>query len=476
MAFTTVSFLFAFLPVCLAVYFLAPRVLRNAVLAVASLVFYAWGGGWLVLILFVSITIDFALGFLAGWAHRKDDDRWRRRAIGVSVASNLALLCWFKYAGFAATQLDAASSRLGLGEVGIPSIVLPVGISFFTFQSMSYTIDVARGRRSHLSNPIDFALYVSLFPQLVAGPIVRFHEIAAEITSRRETWDRFGAGALRFSHGLAKKVLIADTIAPIADAAFAANPGDLSAPTAWIGIAAYTAQIYFDFSGYSDMAIGLGQMFGFTFPENFNRPYSAHSVTDFWRRWHITLSNWFRDYVYIPLGGNRVGGGRMLANLMIVFLVTGLWHGANWTFVVWGIYHGAWLLFERLTDTRDVASGLVALALRRASTLLIVMVGWVFFRAPDVSHAANYLRAMASFGGERPIAVDEAMLTRPVLTLAMASLVVLLPQRVTFGTWLTDARTAAASVGRVTLLGGALPVALMLVAAGTISPFLYFQF
>ncbi|MEZ5243749.1 MAG: MBOAT family O-acyltransferase [Acidimicrobiales bacterium] len=470
MVFSSVSFLFYFLPAVALLYAIAPPKARNGVLLVASLLFYTWGSGALVGVLLVSVLVDYVLGFVAARGHDLDSVRLRRLAITGSVVANVGILVWFKYAGWLLTE--AADAGVWTGTV--PEIVLPIGVSFFTFQSMSYTIDVARGRCEHLVNPLDFALYVTLFPQLIAGPIVRYHEIHEQIHRREHNLANVGEGAIRFAHGLAKKVLVADTVAVVADVAFAdASP---SAGVAWVGIFAYTVQIYFDFSGYSDMAIGLGKMFGFTFPENFERPYSAVSVTDFWRRWHITLSNWFRDYVYIPLGGGRGAPVAVYRNLLAVFLLTGVWHGANWTFVVWGAYHGSWLLLERrlrLRNTESVRSP----AFRRATTLFIVMMGWVLFRAPDLGAAIDYYGALFSFGGFELGPVEPFMTTRVALTLAAATIgVVLLPRHFVAGPALVDPRSRGALVGRALVMLVALPSALLLVASGSFSPFLYFQF
>jgi len=467
--FSSVTFLFFFLPVVIAVYALSPRRARNLVLAIASTIFYIWGSGTLVAVLYVSVFVDYGLGFLASRGASDNDPRLRRAAITLSVVTNLGLLAWFKYAGW----LIGSAEDAGLWTGTAPDIVLPIGISFFTFQSMSYTIDVARGRCQHLSNPLDFALYVTLFPQLIAGPIVRYHEIEPQIRERDFTADQLGEGAIRFAHGLVKKVVIADAVGVIADAAFGAD--ELTTGAAWVGALAYTMQIYFDFSGYSDMAIGLGRMFGFTIPENFDRPYSAASVTDFWRRWHITLSNWFRDYLYIPLGGSRGAANSTYRNLMIVFLLTGLWHGANWTFVVWGAYHGGWLLFERRFGLRNLASGASSVA-RRATTFMIVVIGWVIFRAESLSQAGDYLSSMFALDGIGLGSLARVTSTRAVLTLLAASAVVFLPATFTTGPFLVGSNDRVAQGARVAILGVGLPVALILAASGAFSPFLYFQF
>jgi alginate O-acetyltransferase complex protein AlgI len=472
MVFSSVTFLFFFLPICLGGYYLLGSRLRNAWLLLSSLVFYTWGGGALVSLLIISTAVDYLMGWVV-WSGLSSGNRTLIR-LGVvgSVVVNLGMLSYFKYASFFVEQINS----LGFGNIAWDSVVLPIGISFFTFQSMSYTIDVSRGRVEHLRNPIDFALYVTLFPQLVAGPIVRFHEISDQLRGRIVNIESFALGAARFSHGLAKKVLIADSVAPIADAAFRADAAGLGPAAAWLGIAAYTIQIYFDFSGYSDMAIGLGSMFGFTFPENFRRPYSAVSITDFWRRWHITLSNWFRDYLYIPLGGSRRSPGRTMANLWIVFLLVGVWHGANWTFLLWGIYHGAWLVAERLTGQRPVGDGASLVPLRRAITLLAVMVGWVMFRSPTAGDAFSYLGAMFSAGGVTAEAITNALDTRALIAMALGAASVLLPGNIVGGLLVTGWRGVRGTTLRIAEVAVALPYVMIIVASGSFSPFLYYQF
>ena len=472
MVFSSVTFLFFFLPICLGGYYLLGKRFRNGWLLLSSLVFYTWGGGALVSLLIISTAVDYVMGWVVSSGLNQGRRSLVRLGVIGSVVVNLGLLSYFKYANFFVEQLNS----LGLGNIAWNSVVLPIGISFFTFQSMSYTIDVSRGRVEHLRNPLDFALYVTLFPQLVAGPIVRFHEVSDQLRNRVVSVENFALGAARFSHGLAKKVLIADAVAPIADAAFRADPAGLGPAAAWLGVAAYTIQIYFDFSGYSDMAIGLGSMFGFTFPENFRRPYSAVSITDFWRRWHITLSNWFRDYLYIPLGGSRRSSGRTLMNLWIVFVLVGIWHGANWTFLLWGIYHGAWLVAERLTGQRPVGDGATWAPLRRAITLLAVMVGWVMFRSPSAGHAFGYLAAMFSAGGITPEAITTAVDTRAVLALTVGAASVLIPGNIVGGLLVTGWRGSRGVALRVAEVAIALPIVMIVVASGSFSPFLYYQF
>ena len=472
MVFSSVTFLFFFLPICLAGYYLVGRRLRNGWLLLSSLVFYTWGGGALVSLLIISTIVDYAMGWVVASGVRGGNRTLIRLGVLGSVLVNLGLLSYFKYANFFVEQLNS----LGFGDIAWTSVVLPIGISFFTFQSMSYTIDVSRGRVEHLRNPLDFGLYVTLFPQLVAGPIVRFHEIADQLHTRVLNIERFALGASRFSHGLAKKVLIADSVAPIADAAFAADAAGLGPAGAWLGIAAYTIQIYFDFSGYSDMAIGLGSMLGFDFPENFRRPYSAVSITDFWRRWHMTLSNWFRDYLYIPLGGSRRGGVRTMANLWIVFALTGIWHGANWTFLLWGLYHGAWLVAERLTGQRPVGDGATLAPLRRAVVLLAVMVGWVLFRSPDAGSAFEYLGAMFSLGGITPETITNAIDTRALIAMGLGTASVLIPGNIVGGLLVTGWQGVRGAAVRFAEVAVALPYVMIIVASGSFSPFLYYQF
>lgn len=476
MVFSSVTFLFFFLPICLGGYFLIGPRWRNNWLLLSSLAFYTWGGGALVVLLIISTTVDYAMGWVVGSGVTTGNRLRIRLGVTGSVLVNLALLSYFKYANFFVEQLNGLGQRFGLEEIAWTSVVLPIGISFFTFQSMSYTIDVARGRVPHLRNPLDFALYVTLFPQLVAGPIVRFHEISHQIHEREVGVERFAQGAVRFAHGLAKKVLIADAVAPVANAAFDSTLAEIGPAAAWLGIVAYTIQIYFDFSGYSDMAIGLGTMLGFDFPENFRRPYSAVSITDFWRRWHITMSNWFRDYLYIPLGGSRRTSGRTLANLWIVFVMTGIWHGANWTFLLWGLYHGFLLMAERVTKQRPVGQEASWAPLRRAGVLLAVMLGWVLFRSPSASAAWDYLGAMFTLGGITPEALIDATDTRALLAIGIGAASVLVPGSVVGGLVVTGWRGLRGVAVRVAEIAVAFPLTLVVVASGSFSPFLYYQF
>jgi alginate O-acetyltransferase complex protein AlgI len=474
MVFSSITFAFFFLPAILAAYHLAPRRVRNGLLVAASLGFYTWGAGAFALALVGSVAANYLIG--ARLERRVDagDRAASRRLLALGVVLNVALLGWFKYANLVVATWNAGLADAGLPTVPWAEVVLPIGISFFTFHSLSYLIDVYRGTARHLVSPLDFALYITFFPQLIAGPIVRFHEIRDQLVERRETFDAFAAGVYRFSFGLAKKVVIADTVAPLANAAFGVPPGELNISAALIGLLAYTVQLYFDFSGYSDMALGLALMFGIRFPENFDRPYASRSITEFWRRWHMSLSRWFRDYLYIPLGGNRGPSWATYRNLVIVFLVTGLWHGANWTFVAWGGYHGALLLLERAAGVGR--GGGPRPRPWQAVTIVLVMLGWVLFRSPSIEGALGYLGAFLRLNG--PMPVDVALAAEPLVVtcLLIGCASALIPP-----SWVTGVRLEQPSLlaNRLARLGTAavlLPIAFLLVLTGSFSPFLYFQF
>ena len=393
MVFSSYLFLFYFLPAALLLYYLSPRRARHLTLTSVSYVFYGWANPLFLFLLLFTTAVDYAAGLVI--AKR---DRRARAALIVSLGSNLLLLGFFKYYNFGAETIDAAAARLGLGETGLDAalrVTLPLGISFYTFQSMSYTIDVYRGQATAIRSFIDFACFVSMFPQLVAGPIIRFTEVADQLQSRTHTITKFARGVSFVAIGLAKKVLIANPCGKIADLSFEA--GSLGIVDAWYGVTAYAFQIYFDFSGYSDMAIGLGLMLGFVFAKNFDSPYRSQSITEFWRRWHISLSTWLRDYLYVPLGGNRRGPVRTYVNLLVVMLLGGLWHGAAWTFVVWGGLHGVLLALERAGGKTAVYARTPSFV-RVALTFVTLLVTWVFFRAADVPHAIRYLGDMFGAG------------------------------------------------------------------------------
>jgi alginate O-acetyltransferase complex protein AlgI len=395
MLFSSAIFLFAFLPAVLTGYFLLRGRWRNGWLFLSSLIFFAWGGITYSFLLVGSIIMNYVVGRRIGKYHKH---RLAHRWLVAGVILNLLLLAIFKYANFIIGNINGILESFHVPPIDNPSIVLPIGISFYTFQSLSYLVDVYRGETEAQKNPLQLGLYISLFPQLIAGPIVRYHDIASQLTSRKVSFEKFSYGVQRFLTGLAKKVLIANTFAVVADELFAMPPEDLTAPMAWLGLVSYTMQIYFDFSGYSDMAIGMGAMFGFRIPENFNFPYIARSIREFWRRWHISLSTWFRDYLYIPLGGNRGGASRTYVNLVIVFFLTGLWHGASWNFVLWGLVHGFFLVVERIGGGTWMAGRWKTV--QHGYTLFIVLMAWVLFRAETFSHAWGYYEALLGMHGK----------------------------------------------------------------------------
>jgi alginate O-acetyltransferase complex protein AlgI len=466
--FSSIIFIFAFLPLTVACHFFLPHRLRDAVLLLASLAFYLAGEpafGWVML---ASLALNYSAGLLiAATAVER-----RFAVLAAAVIANMAALFVFKYADFAlapfvqGTDLDAALRR----------IALPLGISFFTFHGISYIVDVYRGRCPAQEDIVRFGLYFVFFPQLIAGPIVRYHSVAAQLERRRPGLDDLYEGFRRFALGLAKKVLIANPLGSVADAMFAIPPTDHDFASAWLGAVAYALQIYFDFSGYSDMAIGLARVFGIRFPENFNYPYIAATITEFWRRWHISLSLWFRDYVYVPLGGNRRGAARTYLNLATVFLLCGLWHGASWTFVVWGLYFGVFLIIERILGDRTT---LVPRVLRHAYALVVILVGWVIFRSPDLGYAGQYLLAMISpelRGGH-----IHALYNIELGTICILAVGVLcstpLPRRLAAAaasTWQSP------SILRECIVAGAavstFVIAVSFVVSSSYNPFIYFRF
>jgi len=469
--FTEPSFLFLFLPILLGLYFLfRSREYRNVLLVCASVIFYAKGGGTFTLLILASIVFNY--GMAIGVDARRGT-RAGRSLLACAVGVDLVVLAILKYADFIVRNVNVLAGPLGWHAMPLPRVLLPIGISFFTFHAISYVVDVYRRDATAQKSPVEAALYLLLFPQLIAGPIIRYREIADQLTHRQVTPAGFAAGATRFVVGLAKKVLIANVVAIVADAIFTMQPGELTAAHAWLGVVSYTLQIYFDFSGYSDMAIGLGAMFGFRFPENFNYPYIASSVQDFWRRWHMSLSRWFRDYVYVPLGGNRGTPTRTYVNLVTVFFLCGLWHGASWTFVVWGLYHGAFLVIERLRGTRDPAT---TSPLRHVYVLLVVMVGWVFFRADSFAQAIAFLRAMAGFGAGEPTALGVSWYLTPQTILALALGCVGSTPWIVRKARALDPGAPLAAFGRPVLVAGLFATSLLFIAASSYNPFIYFKF
>jgi alginate O-acetyltransferase complex protein AlgI len=483
MVFSSPIFLFLFLPIVLTVHALLPGTkARNCWLLLMSLAFYAWGQIDFLLLLLASTLMNYSLGL---WVDRSANTAGRKLAIAVAVFINVGLLAFFKYADFVVRLLNAALKLADIAPVPAPHIPLPIGISFFTFHALSYVIDVYRRKGKATTDPRDVALYIFFFPQLIAGPILRWSSIGPQLGQRAVSLDGFADGIRRFVGGLAKKMFIANTLAIPADQIFSLPADELSTPDAWLGVACYTLQIYFDFSGYSDMAVGMGKMFGFTFMENFNFPYLAQSIRDFWRRWHISLSTWFRDYLYLPLGGNRISEGRTYYNLIVVFLLCGLWHGARWTFVVWGLYHGFFLVLERTPFGKMQAK--LPQSLRHLYTLLVVMAGWVLFRADTFTAARHYLLAL--FGA------NNASAAQPYVQYATFPVLLAIGLGTLFSGpiwgWIKEVcgklarttpmpyRPALQAVGFAAEFG--LMVALFIISAvwlasGTYNPFIYYRF
>lgn len=421
MLFSSIDFLFRFLPVVVAGYFLLPfrYGLKNIWLLAASLLFYAWGEPRFVVVLVVSMMVNYVLALVIDLCRGR---RWLAKTTLVAgLCANLGLIGVYKYANFATSVAREWFPALQ-GAIPQTSILLPLGISFFTFQAISYLIDVARGVHAQ-RNPFSLALYIALFPQLIAGPIVRYNSIREQIDDRHTTWEMFSSGVFRFVLGFNKKLLLANALGVVADRAFEAG-GGLTCAMAWLGAVSYTLQIYFDFSGYSDMAIGLGRIFGFTIAENFDHPYVSASISEFWRRWHISLGSWFRDYVYIPLGGSRVDRSRLVMNLAVVWGLTGLWHGANWTFILWGFFYGALIVAEKLSGIRP----------GHVVTMLLTVFGWVLFRSESVASAVGYMRTMLGFGafldGDALFWLRESSVILPVAVLCCLPIAHALRRRV----------------------------------------------
>ncbi len=498
MLFSSLVFLFYFLPLFLAAYFLIRPGFRNALLLFASAIFYVWGESWFVLVMVASILLDYvcALWMVGGVSRRIPENGLKlsrhgsrnmsqKAALLTSLCGNLGILLFFKYFNFLVDSYNDIVGAIGMPSIGWETdlvVSLPIGISFFTFQSMSYTIDVYRGEVAATRSLLNFSTFVSMFPQLVAGPVVRYCDIEKHLANRGVSLARFAYGTRRFCTGLAKKVLIANTVAVPADAIFSMPAEDLTLGLSWLGIACYTLQIYFDFSGYSDMAIGLGQMTGFRFHENFKHPYVSKSIREFWRRWHISMSTWFRDYLYIPLGGNK---RHALVNLIIVFFLCGLWHGANYTFIVWGLFHGAFLVLER-TRVGEIINRAWS-PVRHVYVILVVMVGWVFFRADSLSAAMEMLYAMAGYGTGSGVNryVGEFIGTKLVVAMLAGCFFSLpvfgyvekfhkrLTQQESIGSRIA-ARSAfvAYDISLVVFL----VISIMQLASGTHNPFIYFRF
>ena len=471
MLFSSNVFLYVFLPLCLALYFVVPRKLKNFVLLVFSLVFYAWGEPKYVLIMLASITVAYITGIFADQSRYKQNGR-RKAMISMIIAIvwNLGFLFFFKYTNL---FIDTANSIGGFGIKAL-DIALPIGISFYSFQTLSYVIDVYKGEVKSQKNILNLATYVALFPQLIAGPIVRYQTIEEQLTERKESFALFSDGVKRFTYGLAKKVILANTAGALFEELSALSNDELSVTAAWLGIIAYTFQIFFDFSGYSDMAIGLGKMFGFEFLENFNYPYISKSITEFWRRWHISLSTWFRDYVYIPLGGNRKGRGRQVFNIMLVWALTGFWHGASWNFMGWGVYFGILLLLEKFVWGKALAKS--PAAVQHIYAMFLVVIGWALFAFDDSVKLVNNLKNMFFING-LPLIND--MTVSKMLSFAV-TFAILVIASTPLCKWAGEKLKGKNALCFDIVQMISIPVLLVLSAAYLVSssynPFLYFRF
>lgn len=486
MVFSSTIFLCFFMPIMIIGYYILPKKLKNIYLLLGSLFFYAWGEPKYVFIMLASIAGNYCFGMLVHALSGKD--RLRKLAIFVTVLYNLGILFYFKYFVFA---VETVNELTGAG-LTVPDIALPIGISFYTFQGMSYVIDVYREDEKTVfvqKNPLNLALYISMFPQLIAGPIVRYKDIKESLTNRVLSASAFARGIERFIIGLAKKAILANSIGEVADTIFASDYTMMGTGTAWLGALCYTLQIYYDFSGYSDMAIGLGKIFGFDFMENFNYPYISRSITEFWRRWHISLSSWFRDYLYIPLGGNRKGLKRTYLNLLIVFLATGFWHGAAWGFIIWGLWHGLFMVIERILRAKKTKHPIRNEKIRSlcdwAYTMLVVMFGWVLFKTILMEDALSYIGVMLHTHAPEYVAFSTRYyLDNKLIFMLIAAILAAVPWKEILpgraGSLLRNMETFPAThpavIARRVLLLVVFLVCMMFVMNNTYNPFIYFRF
>ena len=468
MVFSSAVFLFIFLPVVLLLHTVIKNTTaRNALLIIASLIFYAFGEPVYIVLLILSVLVNYLFGKVLFTKKNKV-------ILGVAVALNLSLLVVYKYTGFLVDTFNQVFNT----RIPVPDIVMPIGISFFTFQAISYIVDVYREKTAKKSGFFEVLLYISLFPQLIAGPIVQYNSVADQIRERKVTIDKFAEGIRRFIVGLSKKMLIANTMGLAADKIFAMDTSDIGMPLAWVGAISYTLQIYFDFSGYSDMAVGIGHVLGFDFPENFRYPYVATGIRDFWRRWHMSLTGWFREYLYIPLGGNRKGKGRQLLNSMIVFTCTGIWHGANLTFLVWGIFHGVLISIETLLQRKDKKTPRPLIPFKWLLTMLAVVLGFVIFRADSLSYGVGYIARMFTIG-ENTAGYEMllSIITPSYITTAVVAMLACCPWVTVISSRIRDKKIYFV----VDVLGYAVSLALfmlcaMSLASNSYNPFIYFRF
>ena len=478
MLFTTPIFLFMFLPLTLLLYFIAKDKYKNAILFLASLIFYSWGGAKYLILILILILINYFSGILID----KNENKKRKKIIFITtILINLGTLGYFKYFDFFIANIIKILEIMNIGianNIHLLNITLPIGISFFTFQILSYIIDVYKGKIKVQKNIINFGLYVMLFPQLIAGPIVRYIDVDKQINERTVTIDKFYAGAKRFMIGFSKKILLSNMAGAIADAVFASAEYNTNMLVAWVGVICYALQIYHDFSGYSDMAIGLGKIFGFDFLENFDYPYISKSIKEFWRRWHISLSTWFRDYVYIPLGGNRNGKFKTYRNLMIVFLITGFWHGASWNFVIWGLFYGIFLILER-GKFGEILQKLPTF-IQRIYTLVIVLIAWVFFRADGLTNAIAYLQGMFSFNFQDTYLLLLKLFDREKIVFIILAMIFATPVLKKLLNKLKENSKATISITIETMEYTALIIVFIIsisyMTGSTYNPFIYFRF
>jgi alginate O-acetyltransferase complex protein AlgI len=475
MVFSSALFLLYFFPVFFLGYYLIPNRFKNAYLLLSSVFFYSWGAPKFVFVIIGTTILDF---FLVRKMYYSTNKTQQKLFLVLSLSMNLGLLFYFKYSNFFVENINEVLYSLGFVEWEWTALLLPIGISFYTFETITYVVDVYRRVHAPLKNFWDYQLYIILFPKLIAGPIIRFHEIADQISNRfqNDTYSLRLCGFNRFVLGLSKKVLIANVLGAYADGVLGSNISDISSLSAWLGITAYTLQIYFDFSGYSDMALGLGRMLGFAFPENFNNPYTAQSITDFWRRWHITLGAWMRNYLYIPLGGNRVNKARLYFNLWLVFLASGFWHGASWNFIIWGAYHGLFLVLERgfLLNVYKHVPRFFKILL----TFLLVLIGWVFFRIESFDGAVSFIEKLFSFKGTW---LDEKLFSNETITIFSIGLLFAFFTSVKIGekiqNWFYAKEHSFGSTMLLTLLSIILfTLSLASITGSGFNPFIYFRF
>ena len=465
MLFSSMTFIFLFLPIVCGLYWLTRQEYRNYILLFASILFYAWGEPKYLAIMLTTIVINYFGALLID--KYKKHKKWV--LIG-TILSDLGFLFYFKYFNFVMTNINTAFGA----DIPFLDVIMPIGISFYTFQALSYVADVYRGEVAVQKHIDKLALYICLFPQLIAGPIVKYHDVQDQIDFRTETFDKVVYGVKRFIIGLAKKMLVANTMGAVADKIFVLPVDEFTTLTAWVGAIAYTFQIFYDFSGYSDMAIGLGSIFGFKFLENFNYPYISKSITEFWRRWHISLSNWFKEYLYIPLGGNRVAKLRMYLNLFLVFLATGIWHGAEWTFVVWGLWHGSFIIMEKLTGWHKKQGGTVLSITQHLYTILVFIFGWVLFRADNISYAWQYIKNMFGLVDKHNIAYTLGYYITNVEVLVFA--VALLCSMPIFKNIIQPITNKYKHIAVNSWIMFLFVLSASAIAASTYNPFIYFRF